>query len=98
MKGCLYHPDTHTNIPEAPAPGAGPPREGCAKNMYAHVHALCRNTVFLPKRAVHKLRNKPKFTKPHKEINVCSLWVYLHGAPPRKLDFFFVFNLENFWF
>lgn len=62
----------------------GAPQGGCAKNTYTHVHALCGNTVFLPNRAVHKLRNKPKFTKPHKEINVCRLWVYLHSAPPRK--------------
>lgn len=53
-----------------------------------HVHpralALCSNTMLLPNTVVHKLRNKPKFTKPHEETNVCSLWANLHGAPPRK--------------
>lgn len=67
----------------------GCPEGAHAKNIHTHAPALCGNTVFLSDGAVHKLRNKPKFTKPHEEINVCSLWVSLHGAPPRKLILFF---------
>lgn len=61
-----------------------PPQGGWAKNMYTHVHYLSAATPCFYSTVVHKLRNKPKFKKPHEEINVCSLWANLHGAPPRK--------------
>lgn len=73
------------NIPQAPAPVC---QSYSRRLSQEHVHpralALCNNTVFLLNRVVHKLRNKPKFTKPHEKTNVCSLWANLHGAPPRK--------------
>lgn len=78
------------NTPQVPAPMC---QSSSRRLSQEHVHpralALCSNTMFLPSRAVHRLRNKPKFTKPHEETNVCSLWANLHGAPPRKQTDFF---------
>lgn len=73
------------NIPQVPDPVCqSSSRRLSQEHVHPHALALCSNTMFLPNRLVHKLRNKPKFTKPHEGTNVCSLWANLHGAPPRK--------------
>lgn len=93
MKGCAYSP-RHTQTSHKPQLLVPVLLEEAEPRTCTPTCMLSAATRCFCLRAVHKLRNKPKFTKPHKEINVCSLLVYLHGAPPRKLTFcLFVFNL-----
>lgn len=73
------------NIPQVSAPVCeSSSRRLSQEHEHPRALALCSNTMLLPNRVVHKLRNKPKFTKPHEETNVCSLWANLYGAPPIK--------------